>query len=140
MRLVLLRHGPLALALVACLLLVLAEFGDLNHIVILTVDRPGIGLGGHHGYAQLIIGLVAAVMAVGAWRGSRPAAIAVTALGIVSLLIVLLVDLPDVDALGEFRNYEGARAALAWGLRLQVLGAILLLFSGVARLVVPRRP
>ena len=30
----------LALALVACLLLVVAEFGDLNQIQILTVTRP----------------------------------------------------------------------------------------------------
>jgi hypothetical protein len=127
-----LRHVLLVLTLVACVLLAVAEFTDLNHIVIVTVTKPGVGVGGHHGYALLIIAVVAAVMALGAWRGSRPAAIAVAALGIAALLIVLLVDAPDVDATGLYgRNYEQARAVADTGFRLETVGAILLLFSGV---------
>lgn len=134
-----LRHGLFALALVACALLVVAEFGDLNHVRILAVSRPGIGLGGHHGFAQLVVALLAAVMALGAWRGSRPAAAAVVLLGVVSVLIVLAVDLPDLDATGAYgRNYEGARAEVSWGFRLQVIGAVALLLAGAARLVTRR--
>jgi hypothetical protein len=96
------------------------------------VTKPGVGVGSHHGYALLIIAVVAALMALGAWRGSRPAAIAVAALGIAALLIVLLVDAPDVDATGLYgRDYEQARAAADTGFRLETVGAILLLFSGV---------
>src|SRR4051794_30350256 len=121
-----------ALTLVACLLLVIAELGDLNQIQILTVTKDGVGVGGHHGYALLIIAVVAAVMAFGAWRGSRPAAFAVAALGAAALLIVLLVDLPDVDATGLYgRNYEEAKAVADTGFRLETIGAILLLFTGV---------
>jgi hypothetical protein len=127
-----LRHLLLALALAACLVLGVAEFTDLNHIEILTVTRAGNGVGSHHGYALLIIGVVAAVMAVGAWRGSRPAAFAVAALGLAALLIVLIVDAPDVDATGLYgRNYEQARAVADTGFRLETIGAILLLFAGV---------
>lgn len=134
-----LRHGLLALTLVACLLLAVAEFGDLNHIQILTVSRPGVGVGGHHGYALLIIAVVSALMSYGAWRGSRPAGFAVAILGIVALLIVLLVDLPDVNATGLVgRNYEQATAKASSGFRLEALGAVLLLFAGVLTAVMTR--
>ena len=127
-----LRHLLLALTLAACVLLGVAEFTDLNHIQILTVTRKGNGVGSHHGYALLIIGVFAAVMAVGAWRGSRPAALAVAALGVAALLIVLIVDAPDVDATGLYgRDYEQARAVADTGFRLETIGSILLLFAGV---------
>ncbi len=135
-----LRHALFALTLVAGLLLVVAEFGDLNHIQILTVTRDGVGVGGHHGYALLIIAVVAGLMAFGAWRGSRPAGLAVAVLGLVALLIVVLVDLPDVDATGLYgRDYEQAKASASWGFRLEALGAVLLLFSGVMTVVLSPR-
>jgi hypothetical protein len=131
-----LRHALLGLTLVSCLLLAIAEFADLNKIQILTVSRHGVGVGGHHGYALLIIAVVAAVMAVGAHRSSRPAALAVAVLGAAALLIVLIVDLPDVDATGLYgRNYEQAKSVADTGFRLETVGAILLLFSGVVTTV-----
>jgi len=134
-----LRHGLLALTLVACLLLAVAEFTDLNTIRIVTVEREGVGTGSHHGYALLIIAVFAAIMAVGAWRGSRPAAIAVAALGLAALLVVLIVDAPDVEATGLYgRNYEQARAVAAIGFKLETAGSILLLFAGVVTSVLAR--
>ncbi len=127
-----LRHVLLGLTLAACVLLAVAEFMDLNRIQILTVERKGVGVGSHHGYALLVIAIVAAVMAVGAWRGSRPAALSVAALAIAALLIVLIVDAPDVDATGLYgRNYEQARAVADTGFRVETVGAVLLLFAGV---------
>lgn len=132
-----LRHGLLALALIACLLLAVAEFTYLNQIQILTVTRHGVKTGGHNGYSLLIIGVVGALMAVGAWRGSRPAAFAMAALGLAALLIVLLVDAPDVKATGLYgRDFEQARASASVGFRLETIGAILLLFAGVLTSVV----
>src|SRR3954451_20221715 len=97
------RHGPLALALVACLLLAVAEFTDLYSIRIITVTRDTGSVGSHHGYALLVLALVAAAMAVGATRGgSRPAAYALLVLAVVALVIVLAVDLPAVDETGIY--------------------------------------
>jgi hypothetical protein len=138
-----LRNVLLGLTAVACVLLVVAEFSDLNTIRILTVDRHGVGVGSHHGYALLIIGVVAIVMALGAWRGSRPAAFAVAALGVVALAIVLIVDLPDVHATGLYgRDYEQAKSVAASGFKLAAAGSVLLLLAGVLTVFagVIRRP
>ena len=136
-----LRHACLALTLVACLLLVLGEFGDLNVLRIGTVDRPDLsqGVGDNHGYALLVIAVVAALMAAAAWRtGLRPPAVAVAVLGAVAVLIVLTVDAPDVDAIGTVGdNYESASARAATGFKLAATGAVLLLFSGVATALAP---
>ena len=63
-------------------------------------------------------------------------------LGVAALLIVLLVDLPDVDAKGLYgRDYEQAEASAATGFYLETAGAILLLFAGVITAVLgARRP
>lgn len=136
-----LRHLWLGLSLVACLLLAIAEFTDLNQIKILTVPKDGVGVGGHHGYALLIIAVVAGVMAFGAWRGSRPAALALAVLGVAALVIVLLVDRPDVNATGLYgRDYEQVTATKATGYYLETAGAILLLFSAVLTIVLGGQP
>lgn len=136
-----LRPALLGLALVACVLLAVAEFTDLNEIRIVTVTREGIGTGSNHGYALLIIALAGAVMAFGAFRGSRPAAIALAVLGAAALLVVLIVDLPDINATGLYgRDYEQAEAQAAIGFYLETAGAILLLLAGVATAVFGRAP
>jgi hypothetical protein len=140
-----LRPALLALALIACVLLAVSEFTDLNEIRILTVTREGVGVGSHHGYALLIIGIAGAVMAYGAYRGSRPAALALAILGAAAVLVVLLVDLPDVDATGLYgRDYEQAKAQAVTGFYLETAGAILLLLAGVLTVVLnlssPARP
>ena len=95
------------------LLLVIAEFSDLNEIRILTVTAKGVGVGGNHGYALLIIALVArgdGLRRLAAARG-RPASPSPRSAS-AALLVVLLVDLPDVDATGLYgRDYEQARGA-----------------------------
>src|SRR3954453_10586205 len=97
------RHGPLALALLGCLLLAVAEFTDLYSIHVITVTVKSATVGSHHGYALLIIALAAAAMAVGATRGgSRPAAVALLVLAVAALVIALAVDLPVVDETGLY--------------------------------------
>lgn len=136
-----LRPALFALALVACVLLVVAEFLDLNSIRIITVTEEGIGVGSNHGYALLIIAVAAAVMAFGAFRGSRPAGVALAILGIAALAIVLLVDLPEVDEEGLYgRDYERAEAQAESGFYVETAGAILLLFTGVLTAVFSRAP
>jgi hypothetical protein len=127
-----LRPALLASALVACVLLVIAEFSQLNEIQILTVTEKGVGVGENHNYALAIIAVAAAVMAFGAFRGARPAAFALAALGVAALLVVLIVDVPEVGREGLFgRDYEGAKAVKATGFYLETAGAVLLLATGV---------
>src|SRR4051794_15725907 len=91
------RHGLLGLALLACLLLVVSEFPALYSIHVITVTVKSATVGSHHGYALLIIGVAAGLMAVGATiGGSRPAALALVALALAALVIALAVDLPVV--------------------------------------------
>ena len=62
-------------------------------------------------------------------------------LGVAALLVVLIVDLPEVGREGLFgRDYEGAKASEASGFYLETAGAILLLVCGVLTAVLgPRR-
>lgn len=131
------RHGPLVLALLGCLLLAVAEFTDLYSIHVITVTVKSATVGSHHGYALLIVAIAAAAMAVGATRGgSRPAAVALLALAIAALVIALAVDLPVVDDTGLYgRDFEQARAQAEIGFKLETAGAIVLLLSAVAILV-----
>lgn len=127
-----LRSALFAAAVLACLLLAIAEFTDLNEIRIITVTEEGVGVGANHGYALLVIALASGVMAFGAYRGSRPAALALAALGMAALLVVLLVDLPEVNEEGLYgRDYEQAEAQATTGFYLETAGAILLLATGV---------
>jgi hypothetical protein len=125
------RFGLLGLALVACVLLVVAEFMDLYAIQVITVTKETGSVGGHHGYALLVLAVAAAAMAVGAVRGqSRPAACALLILGLAAVLIALLVDLPVIDDTGLVgRNYEQAEASPEAGFYVETLGAFLLLIA-----------
>lgn len=133
----LLRIGPFALALIGCVLLIVAEFTTLTAIKIITVERGSITGGEHHLYALLVIGLGAAFMAWGATVGrSQPAAWALLALAVAALAIVLIADLPRVNEEGLIgRTYEAARAEPRIGFYLESLGAVVLLLAAVARLV-----
>ena len=129
------RFAPLVLLGVAVVLLVAAEFSTLREIKAVTVVPEG-GLtkgGDHHGYALAVISVAALVMGFGAWRGgSRPAAVAVVALGAAALAIVLLIDLPSLDDTGLIgRNYDLAEAHPSTGFWLELVGAVALLASGL---------
>lgn len=127
-----LRSALFVATLVACGLLIAAEFARLNEIQILTVTEQGVKVGSNHNYALAIIAVAAAVMAVGAFRGARPAAFALAVLGLAALLVVVIVDLPEVGREGLFgRDYEGAKAVKATGFYLETAGAVLLLATGV---------
>jgi hypothetical protein len=136
------RHAPLALTLLACALLAVAEFTTLYSVHVGGVTVHTGTVGGHHGFALLLLALAAAVMAVGAARGgSLPAAFALLGLAAAALAIALAVDLPAVGRTGLYgRNYENARAQSEIGFKLETLGAFLLLLGAVATLMfTPRR-
>ena len=90
-----------------------------------------------HGPALLLLGLVTAVMAWGAGLGgSRPAAAALVAVGLVVLGIALLIDLPVTDDTGAIGpRFEGARAQAEIGFTLELAAGALAALAGAARLL-----
>lgn len=94
-----------------------------------------------NGGSFLLLALLAAVMAWGAGLGgSRPAAVALLAVGVLVLGWALLVDLPVTDETGALgSNFEGASASAGTGFTLELLGGALALAAGLAALLVTRR-
>jgi hypothetical protein len=140
--LVIARRAAAALALLAVVLLVLAEVTTVFEVTVgsLNVVKRGATGGENHGYALLIVAAVALAMTLLALRGGRraPAAASLVALGATALVIALAVDLPDTRASGrlpEALAYENARAHPRAGFTLELLGGGLLCVAGGLLLV-----
>jgi hypothetical protein len=89
--------------------------------------------------ALLLLGLLTFVMGAGAAFGrSRPAAVALIAIGVVVLGITLLGDLPASDDTGLIgRDYEQAEASAGVGLRFELVAGILAVLAGLLRVIRP---
>ncbi len=122
------------------LLLIVAEFTTLFTVHVETSSAPikTVTTGAHHSYALIPIAVLAAALAVGVLRdGSRPALVAIGLLGIVTLLIALLGDLPDANATGlagsSSTHFVTASSTPSAGLYLETLGAVVFMITcGVA--------
>jgi hypothetical protein len=102
--------------------------------------------GSEHAYALLPVAVLAALLAYGIWKlGSRPALLAVGILGLISLLISLLRDLPYAHRTGVRMfagHYVSAANSAGAGLYVETLGAMLLLVTCVSGFILlgpPRR-
>jgi hypothetical protein len=142
------RLAILAGGLLGALLLGLAEFTPLFsvHASTSATAIKTVQTGSHHSYALIPIAVLAAVLAFGGSRdASRPALIAVGALGVVALVIALAGDLPDAHATGlvgsSITHYSDASSTPDAGLYLETLGAIVLIVTCGAGLLLlgPRR-
>jgi hypothetical protein len=89
--------------------------------------------------ALLLLALLTFVMGVGAAFGhSRPAALALIAIGVVVLGITLLVDLPASDDTGLIgRRYAAAEATPGPGLWFELIGGVLAVSAGALRVIRP---
>jgi hypothetical protein len=86
-----------------------------------------------HGPALILLAVLAVVLCAGAWRGSRPAAVALAGCGLAALLIVLVGDLPDLDQTGFVGEvYADAEAGPGTGWYLETAGSVLVLVGGVS--------
>ncbi len=90
-----------------------------------------------HGYALALIAVFAiGALAVAVFAASKPAATAVAIAGAVALLIFLLVDLPDANAVGtlanESQSFFDAEAVPQGGFWLEMLAGIALTITGIA--------
>src|ERR1039458_8956472 len=64
-----------------------------------------VSAGSHHSYAMIPIALLALFLTYGVWlTGSRVALLALAVLGVITLLIVLVGDLPDAQTTGPLRS------------------------------------
>lgn len=130
------RVAGAGLALVGVALLVVAEFTTVFEVTVgsLEVVRRSATGGENHGYALLVIAVVATAMALLAGHGARAPAVALVALAAVVLAIALVVDLPDTrssGALPESLAYEDTRARAGAALGLEIAAAVLLAAGGL---------
>ncbi len=122
---------------VGALLIIVAQFTALYQLHSATSSVPvkAVGTGSNHAWAPIPLALLAAALAFVAYRsGSRVALAAVAVLGVVTLLIALLGDLPDAHATGLVGSgasqYSVGSSTPSAGLYLETLGAVVLLITG----------
>jgi hypothetical protein len=147
--------GPLAIGvtaagLTAAVLLVVTEFSVVASVDVASgsceviqdtnpdlADRCELSGFERHGGSFILLGALAGVMAWGAGLGgSRPAAIALIAVGVLVLAWSLAFDLPQTNETGALgRNFEGATAAAGAGLTTELIGGALALAAGALALV-----
>jgi hypothetical protein len=129
-------------ALAGAVLLFAAEFAAIYKIKAVTAVVDSVSGYERHGAALALIAIVALPMAYGASRrGSRPATLALAALGAVAILIAVIADLPDVHQTGVVgAEYDQAVANPAIGLYLETLGGALLIVAGGGLMVLGGPP
>lgn len=140
-----LRAAVLGSGLLGALMLVVAEFTTLYEVNTATSRAPiqTVSTGSHDAYALIPIALAAAALAYGAAvRGSRPSLLALGALGLVTLLIALIGDLPDARATGVVgsptTHFTNASASPSAGLYLETIGAVVLIIASGCGLLLSR--
>src|ERR1700730_552218 len=100
------RTGLLALGAVGALLIIIADFSTLYEVSAITAVVKRVSAGSQHTYALVVLGLFAGVMVWGAAVGrSRPATIALAAIGVIVALIALVGDLHNVTRAGVVGRY-----------------------------------
>jgi hypothetical protein len=140
----------LAIGALAGLLLVLTEFTTVAQVELTgfeescesrlavddDADRCTLSGFERHGGAFAVLGILAVVMAWGAGvGGSRPAAAALVAIGLIVIVWALAFDLPETKETGAIgRNFDGAEAHQGPGLYLELIGGALALLAGLRRL------
>jgi hypothetical protein len=139
--------------LVGAIVMVVSEFATLRSVKVLTASCGDLADsklrsscvthgGEEHAYALVLMGVVAGLMAWGAAFGrSRPAAIALIAIGAAVVAIALITDVPDIHKTGVLgERFENAHAEAGAGLYLEIAGGALVLAAGAMASVVRRRP
>jgi hypothetical protein len=143
----------LVLGLTAAVFMVVSEFATLRSVKVLTASCSDLADpslrgscvthgGEEHAYALVLMGIVTALMAWGAAIGrSRPAAIALLAIGAAVLVIAFVTDVPDIHKTGVLgERFDNAHAQAGIGLYLEIAGGALALVAGAMATAARRRP
>jgi hypothetical protein len=137
----------LALGIAAGVMAIVAEFSTISYVTVVTAtcedladprlaDRCQLDGVERHSYALALLGLFAILMAWGAVVGrSRPAALALVAVGLVLLGIGFLSDWPEADKTGLIGEAYEATAHRGTGLWLELAAGGLMVAVGVAALL-----
>jgi hypothetical protein len=142
----------LIVAILGAILMIASEFATLRSVKVLTAscdDLADPSLRGacvthgyeEHSYALVLLGVVALVMAWGAAIGrSRPAAIALMAIGAAVVVIALVTDVPDIHKTGVLGDrFEQASAKAGPGLWMEILGGAMVFAAGAMATAARRR-
>jgi hypothetical protein len=141
------RTAVLALGLLGAALLVVAEFMPLLHVHVaghVHLART-VTTGSHHSYALLPVAALSVGLAFTTWRsGSRFALLAVGLLGLLTIAIALLGDLPAAHSTGlvgsPTTSLSTATSSPAIGLFLEIGGGLVLLVCAAAGMLLEPVP
>jgi hypothetical protein len=144
--------GVLLLGLTGAILMIVSEFVTLRSVTVITASCSDLADpklrgscvthgGEEHYYALVLMGVVAALMTFGAAVGrSRPAGIALIAIGAAVLAIAFATDVPDIHKTGVLGDeFDSARAKAGPGLYMEIAAGALVLAAGVMATVRRRR-
>jgi hypothetical protein len=137
------RIAVLLLGSTGAILMIVSEFATLRSVKVLTASCSDLADpslrgscvthgGEEHSYALVLMGVVALLMVWGAIIGrSRPAGIALIAIGAAVVAIALLTDVPDIHKTGVLgQRFDSAHAEAGPGLWLEITGGALVLAAG----------
>ena len=137
----------LTAGLLGAVLLLVAEFTPLLHLSATAHVHLArtVYTGPHHSYALVPVALLAALLALTVWTsGSRLALLATGVLGLLTLGVALIGDLPDAHTSGlvgsTVSGLAGASSSPGIGLYLETLGAIVLIITAGAGLLLEPIP
>jgi TRAP-type C4-dicarboxylate transport system permease small subunit len=120
------------------------EIGQPGYAGLPAASAPTVGAetpGQAHTYLLVPVALLAAVLALAALRNERRRGLGriVFALGLLSLAVILLVDLPaGLDAGAETSRFSAAKAVLYDGFYAQIAAAAGLMLGGMLLVVAPK--
>jgi hypothetical protein len=140
-----LRGGLLVAALAGAGALVAATLTTVIRITVGTTTRLAsldTELSGwdRHGPALLVVAGFALLMLVGAFRGARPAMVALAVCGLAALVIAVALDAPHLDDTGQVGQlYSDASAGPRVGFWLEMCGGALLAVAGGGLFLLARR-
>jgi hypothetical protein len=142
----------LVIAIAGAICMIVAEFSTLRSVKVLTASCSDLADpslrgscvtrgGEEHAYALVLMGIVAVVMAWGAAMGrSRPAGVALIAIGAAVVAIALITDVPDIHKTGVLgERFDSAKAEAGPGLWLELAGGALVLAAGAMAAVGRRK-
>jgi hypothetical protein len=135
------RTVSFAAALLGSALLIVAEFSTLRGVRALQADVLRVSAGGNHGYALIVIALLALPVAVWAvLRRSRVAALALIVAGAAAAAVIIAIDQPVLGSTAPVDQfYTSTSAWTGSAIYWESAGAALLLVSGAVQALRPRR-
>ena len=135
------RTVSFAAALLGSALLIVAEFSTLRGVRALQADVLRVSAGGNHGYALIVIALLALPVAVWAvLRRSRLAALGLLIAGAAAAYVILAVDRPVLGSTAPVDQlYASTSAWTGSAIYWESAGAALLLASGAVQSLLPGR-